>query len=370
MKKTSKSLTATLAVTGMLLAACGSDSDEAADGENVNESGDLIIDDQLIADAELYEAAKEEGPVVLYTGASEVSEREAADFYTEQTGLEVEIIRLAPNKLHERVLSEASADQLGADLIRSSGEDLITSYADADIFEPVELSDDITEPLFDNAVHQDGLYYSTYDRIYSFGYNHEAVDDENAPADWADLLSSNWSGNSGIVQVGAGGSTAALTRFHIDVLGEEWLEDYAANDPRIFDSSANLTDALARGEISVGTIPVATAYSATLDGAPITIAVPSEGFVAYPFFLGMSKTSANPAAAEVYMNWLLSKSAQEQATELGDYSVLEGMPNPTIGDVELPPADSDLVYRATVEESLANIESDADIWTEIFGYVG
>lgn len=366
--KMSKKMIAIIAAAGMALTACGSDNDGA--DENVEEGEDLVINDQVIASSDLYAAAKEEGPVVLYTGASEVSERQAADLYTEQTGLEVEIIRLAPNKLHERVLSEHSAGQLGADLIRTSGDDLIASYNNEGIFEAVELSEDISAPLFEAAVHEDGKFYTSYDRIYSFGYNHEVVSDEDAPANWADLLDEQWSGNSGIVQVGAGGSTAALTRFQLEVLGEDWLIDYAANDPRIFDSSANLTDALARGEIAVGTIPVATAYSATLEGAPITIATPEEGAVLYPFFIGMSESSRNPAAAEVYLNWLLSESAQEQATELGDYSVLEGMPNPTIGDVELPPADSDQAYRITVEDSLSNLEADAQLWTEIFGYTG
>ncbi|HIY66963.1 MAG TPA: extracellular solute-binding protein [Candidatus Agrococcus pullicola] len=366
MKNRKRTLLAGVAVGALALTGCG----DAATDTTTNEGGDLVVGDQIIATAEAYEAAQGEAPITFYTGASEVSEQQVADLFAEETGLEVDIIRLPPNRLNERILSEQAAGQLGADVIRISGEDLIEGIADADVFVPVDLQDDISQGLFEEAVFEDGLYYSSYDRIYSFGYNNQVVDEADAPEDWADLLDPKWSGQSAIVQVGAGGSTAALTRFQIDVLGEDYLEEYAANNPRIFDSSAALNDALARGEVAVGTIPVATAYSAVLDGAPISIATPVEGAPAYPFYIGQTGSSSSPNAAEIFMNWMLATSAQEQAASMGDYPVRDGISNPSIGDIELPPADSEFVYRATIEESLDNLESDAELWTEIFGYTG
>lgn len=367
MKNRKRTILAGIAVGALALTGCG---DGAGTETQTNEAGDLIVGDQVIATAEMYEAAQAEGPIVFYTGASEVSEQQVAELFAEETGLQVEIIRLPPNRLYERILSEQSANQLGADVIRISGEDLIAGIAEADVFAPVDLQTDIAEGLFEEAVFEEGLYYSSYDRIYSFGYNNQVVDEADAPEDWADLLDPKWRGQSAIVQVGAGGSTAALTRFQIDVLGEDYLREYAENDPRIFDSSAALNDALARGEVAVGTIPVATAYSAVLEGAPITIATPSEGAAAYPFYIGQTTSSSSPNAAEIFTNWLLANSAQEQAASMGDYPVRDGISNPSIGDIELPPAGSDFVYRATIEESLDNLESDAELWTEIFGYTG
>jgi iron(III) transport system substrate-binding protein len=359
---------AALAAASLVLAGCsgGGQTDAAAPSDN----GDLVISAEVIASAKVYEAAKKEGTIVFYTGGSEQSEREVADAFTEATGIEVEIVRLAPNKLSERVLSEVAANKLGADVIRISGEDLVAALADADVFQPTKLTDDISSALIPEATHEDGLYYNSFDRLYSFGYNNQVVDKKDAPENWSDLLDSKFAGKSGIVQVGAGGSTAALTRFQLDVLGQNWLKDYAANKPRIFDSSASLTDALARGEISVGSIPIATAYTAMLEGAPITIATPKEGAAAYPFYLGQAAQSKRSNAATVFVNWLMSESGQKLAASIGDYPVHEGMPNPTIGDIELPSADSDFAYRATLDESLANLEPDSKLWMEIFGYTG
>lgn len=358
---------AVVAAVGLVLTGCSSGSGGTAE---TNENGDLVIGGEVIATADVYQKAQQEGSLVFYTGGSEQSERQAADAFTEATGIDVEIVRLAPNRLSERILSEQAAGKLGADVIRISGEDLIVAIAGSGAFRPTQISPGIAEALDPDASYDDGLYFNSYDRVYSFGYNNQVVAEQDAPKNWSDLLDSKWNGKLGIVQVGAGGSTTALTRFQLGVLGPDYLKGYAANRPRIFDSSAALTDALARGEISAGPVPVATAYASSLEGAPITIATPEEGAAAYPFYLGQAAKQEHANAATVFINWLLSSSGQELAASIGDYPVHKNMPNSTIGDVELPPADGGFLHRATIDESLKNLEPDAAAWRQIFGYTG
>ena len=354
---------------GLLLAGCSA-SDNGQETPAPAAGGDLVVDGELVASAEVYEAAKQEGTLVFYTGASEVSEKEVTDAFTELTDIPVEIVRLAPNKLQERILSENAAGKLGADIVRISGEDLIVALAEDEVFQKTELTDDVAGSLIEGAAFDEGLYYNSFDRVYSFGYNNQVIAEADAPDNWAELTSADYKGQVGLVQVGAGGSTAALTRFQFDKLGEKWMKDLAANDPRVFDSSANLTDALARGEIGVGMVPIGTAYSAIIAGAPITIAMPEEGAAAYPFYLGQTQSTSRSNAATVFMNWLLSASGQSLAASIGDYPVNEKAPNPTIGDVELPALDSGFLYRSTLDESLANLEADAKLWMQIFDYTG
>jgi iron(III) transport system substrate-binding protein len=365
--RTLRAAIAGASVLGLALAGCAGGGGSAA---NTTENGDLVIGGELIAAADVYRAAQDEGGLVFYTGASEQSEGQVAEAFTEATGIDVEIVRLAPNKLTERVLSETAANKLGADVIRISGEDLITSLSDAGAFQATELAPDVAAGLVPEATYDNGLYFNSFDRVYSLAYNNQVVPEPEAPKNWADLLDPRWQGRTGVVQVGAGGSTAALTRFQLQVLGEGWMRDYAATAPRIYDSSAALTDGLARGAIAAGAIPVATGYSAMLEGAPITIATPAEGAAAYPFYLGKSSSMAHSNAATVFVNWLMSSSGQQLATSMGDYSVRQGMPNPTIGEVQLPAADSGFTFRASLEESLAHLRSDADLWMQIFGYTG
>ncbi|MEA9984253.1 ABC transporter substrate-binding protein [Subtercola sp. RTI3] len=359
---------AALAIVGLALTGCSAGS--SGGSVQTADNGDLVIDGEVVATADVYKAAKDEGSLVFYTGGSETSEQQVADAFTDATGIDVEIVRLAPNKLQERILSELSAGQLGADLIRISGEDLIAQLADQKAFQKTELSPDISKALIPEAIYDDGLYFNSFDRVYSFAYNNQVVSSDTAPKNWADLIKPEYAGKLGIVQVGAGGSTAALTRFQLDTLGQDWLESYAAAKPRIFDSSASLTDALSRGEIGIGPVPIATAYSAVLDGAPLTIATPEEGAAAYPFYLGETSSTKRPNASTVFINWLLSSAGQELAASIGDYPVHTGLPNPTIGDIGLPAADDGFVHRATLQESLDNLQPDASLWSQIFGYTG
>lgn len=348
-----------------LLTGCGGGSDPGSDAE-VETSDGLVIEGETLADAELFEAAKDEGSVIFYTGGSEQSEAQVTEAFTADTGISVETIRLAPNRLSERILSEQGAGKLGADVIRISGEDLTLAVAESGAFSPFEVPSEYQ--LTDDATYEDGLYYRSFDRVYSFAYNNQLVSPEDAPENWSDLLDPKWKGKLGIVQVGAGGSTSALTRFQLDTLGEEYLEGYAAQEPRIFDSVAAQTDALARGEISIATVPIATGYSSQEAGAPITLATPEEGMAGYAFYIGRTTSAPHPAAAEVFAKWLLSKRALAVSAAQGDYPARTDLESPTAGDLELPEADA--IYRSTMEESIQNLEPDAEIWKTVFGYTG
>lgn len=364
--KITKKAAVGVAVIALALSGCSS----AKSAESAAAGDELVVGGEVIASAKLLAAAKNEGSLVFYTGASEQSEAKVAEAFSEATGINVDIVRLAPNKLSERVLSENAAKKLGADVIRISGEDLIKGFADEGVFQKFAIDKTIAKNLIPEATFEDGLYYNSFDRVYSFGFNNQVISEKDAPQNWADLVKSKYSGQTGIVQVGAGGSTAALTRFQLDKLGEKWLKDYAANSPRIYDSSAALTDGLARGEIAIGTIPIATAYGAVLDGAPITIAVPKEGAAAYPFYLGVTSQAKNVNAAKVFVNWLMSLEGQNLAASLGDYPVHNKADDPSIGEKKLPALDSGFLYRSSLENSLKHLESDAEEWKQIFGYTG
>ncbi|WP_375001207.1 ABC transporter substrate-binding protein [Aeromicrobium sp. CTD01-1L150] len=366
MIRKNKRVTAVLGTAAlMLLAACGSG---GSDGPDLAEGEDLVLDGELIADSELLEAAQEEESVTFYTGGSEQSESALAEQFTEDTGIEVEIVRLPPNRLTERILSEQGADQLGADVMRTSGEDLTVSIAESGAFGTHRLPEgyDIAEDL----VYDGGAYYTSIIRAYSIAYNDQVLAEEEAPADWEDLTDDDLRGQLGVVQVAAGGSTAALTRFQLDQLGEDYLHDLAALDPRIFDSSGGLTDAIARGEVAAGPLPMATAYSAQQDGAPIAITTPEEGAAGYAYYLGLTAEPANPNGAQILVNWLMSSTGQAASAALGDYPAREDAPAPTLGDLELPGTESGFLFTYSPEETLGNVEADERLWRDIFGYTG
>ncbi|MET8353887.1 extracellular solute-binding protein [Micromonospora sp. NPDC005206] len=354
---------ASAAVGLVMLSACSNGSVSAEDVK-----GDLVVGNEVIADVNLYKQALGQGTLQFYTGGSDQSEQLVAEKFTEDTGIPVELIRLAPAKLTERILSEHSANKLAADVIRISGADLLQSLVDNGVFQAHNVPDSFA--LDDTARVKDGLYYRSFDRIYTFAYNNQIVSADQAPSSWAALIDPKWRGQLGIVQVSAGGAMAALTRFHFEKLGEKYLREFAGENPRTFDTVSSLVDALARGEIKVGTVPIATAYGAISEGAPLGVGIPSDGMAAFPYYVGISSSTSRLAAAQVFENWLLSARGQELAGTIGDYPVRSDVGAPKVEGLDLPPADSPLIYRHSPEESLRHLESDATLWKEIFGYVG
>lgn len=346
-----------LLVTGALvLSGCGNSDTEGA----AEEGEDLVVDGQTIASAELMEQAREEGTFTFYTASGEAGEQFLLDEFEELTGISGEVIRIVPSRLNERALSEHASDQLAADLIRTSGWDMIDELAESGVFQETELPDDFDFP--EEFVHENGIYYTSYNRPYLMGYN-EMEHEGEAPTSWNDLLEM---GASGVVEITASGTSQELVRFQREEMGDEWVEEQAASDVRVFDSASPLTDAMARGEIVAGPVPSTVGLSAANEGAPIAMVAPEEGFPVNQVVIGLTEQASNPAAAQVFLNWTLSTEGQSFATEVGDYPVNAEVGVPGLGETELPPLDDERVWTISKDDYLENYQEDADFWHELF----
>lgn len=105
----------------------------------------------------------------------------------------------------------------------------------------------------------------------------------------------------------------------------------------------------------------------TEDGAPIDYVVPEEGLVLFSFFAGKAATAKNSEAAEVFLNYALSKRGQRVVTQVGDYSVRTDVDPPVSLGRPLPSLDSDRVWIMPPEDEVKYGEADAERWKTAFG---
>ncbi|MGU3586028.1 ABC transporter substrate-binding protein [Rhodococcus sp. C26F] len=365
MKTRKVALTALSVVLATTLAACGGgDSDGVTSQAEVDTSAGLVIDGETIADKETYEVAKSQ-TLSLYSSYQESNEQAFIEAFTRDTGIKVDLMRLVPARLAERVLSEQGAGRLNADVIRTSDYDIVDSFTDAGVWNPYVVPG--TEEL-EEVVIQDGNFSRVTNVVQTFGYNTRAVTEEEAPTSWADLLDEKWRGKIGISQGATGGSNVALNWFVEEKLEDGYWEKLAALQPTIYDGAGQKLTAFARGEVPVATTGSASVnVTATEDKAPIDFVVPEEGFVTFDYYLGRTATAKNAEAAEVFMNYNFSKRGQELFTELGDYSVRPDVAPPTALGRELPPLDSDKVWRMPLTEVGRQAEYSQH-WAEAFNY--
>lgn len=372
MNKFFKTTTALLATTVLAVSAAACSAPQTVTlvtkAESISSNSDLVINGQLVADSELFAKAKEEGSITLYSGYVENSEKEVIKAFTEDTGIKVSLVRLVPNRLLERVLSEQGAGKLGADVIRMSEFSSVNAMKDAGAFTPYKVPN--YDQLDDTVKYDGGQFYRVFDPAFTFAYNTALVSEADAPKSWHDLLDPKWKGKIGTTQVGAGGSSAALVRFQRNVLGDDYLKAYAAQTPRIYDSSGAQQESLSRGEIHVATGVVSSVNIAASKNAPVKFVVPEEGFALYDYFLGMTPTAKKPAAAQVFMNWNLSKRGASVFAQIGEYPADASVPAPNVMGIQMPPMDSGLPHRGMPEDLAKNGKEDQAVWNQIFGYVG
>jgi iron(III) transport system substrate-binding protein len=337
----------------------------ARPAESIQRDDGLVINGERIATQDLWTRARAEGHITLYSGYTQDSEKTLLEQFESDTGLDVKLIRLTPNRLYERIVAEFGAGKFKADVVRISDAGFVTGLAKRGVFQTYRPP--TATNLRDDVEFDGGKYYRTFDPIYTFGYNTALVKEDEAPTTWNDLLGQRWSKNLGIAQAGAGGSALALTRFQRDVLGDDYLREYSRNT-RIFDSLGAELDGLARGEIEAGTVVVSSVNIAANENAPVAFVVPEEGVTAYDYYTGISSTSTNTAAAQVFMNWNMSKRGQQVFSDIGEYSVRSDIAAPHIRGTQLPDFDDPRVHRATPAEAIANAGDDQKVWNGIFGY--
>lgn len=338
--------------------------DDAADAAAADEDA-LVIDGELIADGDLYQDAVEEGQLLLYTTYAPDAMEQVSARFTEDTGIEVEQVRLVSPQLFERIMSEFGAGILEADIVENNDPQLMEEMAEAGVMTGHRVP--AWDAIPDELKRDDELFYNANQPLFAIAYNTELVSADEAPQTWEDLLDPRWEGNLGLSPIVTGvGWTTQLMLY--DLGGEEYWEGLAAQNPVIHDSIVPIVEEMVRGEIAVSINHVGTVLLQKSRGAPVDMVFPPEGLSAPPHFAGVSSAASHPSAARVYMNWRMSQHGGQVFTDLnGDYSAHPDIEPPEIAGTQLPSPSEVDVFRPTLEDWTVRKDELGDQWFEIFG---
>lgn len=311
---------AAAASAALVLSACSGGSPQvtptgAPPTTGVEEPG-FIIDGETIASAELYAAAQAEGSMVLYDSFPEAQWRAVLDVFTEDTGVEVEHIRVVTAQLYERAVSEAGAGRLPADAIGLGDIILMEDMAERGILAQYE-SPMATSALTPDQYDPDHYWYTASQNGIALAYNEAVVDPADVPKSWDDLLDPKWDGKIGFTPITIGGS--AFSSFYLlkEIGGVEYWEGLAANNPRKYESVVPMTQDIVRGEIPLGITSPSVVAAQRAGGAPINTVFFKEGTAAFANLVSVVEEASSPNAARLYVEWLLSERGQKTVSEVG-----------------------------------------------------
>jgi iron(III) transport system substrate-binding protein len=308
-------------VSGALLLvapACGG----ADDGESAEPGVDEVIAavEGLSGDArtrkleELAEA--ESGDFSLYTSMTAGHDATIAEAFEEAHGVSVAVYRASTEAITQRLLEEEDVGFRGADVVDSNGVTM-TVLAEREMLAPY---DSPSSAGLVAGSPQDG-WIESRSNSFVVSWNTELVPPGEQPRSWEDLADPRWRGKVA-VEAGDADWYLGLRTYWIEEEGKSESEadrlfESIARNAVVFRGHSAVEQLLGAGEFHV----VAANYlhivkGSIEDGAPVAWEPAVEPVITRPEGVAVLRSARRPAAALLYVDWLLGP-GQEVIAELG-----------------------------------------------------
>ncbi len=209
----------------------------------------------------------------------------------------------------------------------------------------------------------DGYYYAG--RLINMVLAYNTAEVAAPPSSWKDLLKSEFEGRLGFATTTAGSALATVGMLapHPD-FGWSFFEDLQANGAIQVKNNSTVREMLSTGEFKVGWVLDYMVRQAKADGAPIDYVWPEEGAAFIPSPVAIFKSSDNPDAAKLFVDYVISVGGQKTLVEKGNFI-------PVRADVDPPPGTPSLDEIARLPVDWAwiadNQEQIKEDFNAIFG---
>lgn len=272
----------------------------------------------------------DEDILTVYSGRSRNLVHPILEAFRDQTGIAIRVNYAGTSQIASTILEEG--DSSPADVVFLQDPGFLGLLSDEGILDT--LPDDILNKVDRRFRAQSGDWIGTSGRARTVVYNTSRIDpDVDIPDSILDFTAPEWRGRVGWAPQNAS-FQAFVTGMRV-LLGEdrtrEWLEGIQANDVRAYPNNVTTVQAAARGEIDVGFVN--HYYLRRF------LEAEGEGFGARNHYLGnrdpgalvltagvgILKTADSRDLAEEFIEFLLSKPAQEYfANETQEYPLVPG----------------------------------------------
>lgn len=302
------------------------------------------------------------GPLVLYTSQPDKDVKGTiAEFNKKYPNVKVEVFRSGTTEVLNKLRTEFSAGAPQPDLVLLADSVTMEALKRDDRLMAMKNADvaGIPAQFYD----KDRFYIGTKLITSGIVVNTKA---RFKPASWKDLLNPELKNQiampsplySGAAAISLGAWTADSS-----LGGWGYIDGLKANGAIAVRGNGAVLQQVANGEKSVGVLVDFMALNAKAKGSPVEFVIPKEGltFVTEP--VAMLKTARNVAAAEAFVNFLLSAQGQEFSTTLGYVPILKGVKSPA----GYPPAEQMKFMPLDTGKILDGIEPSKKRFGDIFG---
>ena len=270
--------------------------------------------------------------LIIYSGLHDFDTTALAEAFTEETGIEVEFIVGNIGDLTARV--DAESDNPQADILIGGSAELYDPIRDSLQQYTSPLAEEIDSRFNDPY----GYWQGWFTGVLAILYNTDRFEAEMAPLGvqppetWDDLLDPAWEGEFLMGDPATAGGARIFIANQIFRLGEEeawqFMEELDNNVHHYTPGAVTPIDMVGQGEFLIGMSWAHPTLDAIEEGQPITMVIPP--YTAYEIgAVAILAGAPNVENAQLFIDWLLSREAQELNVNLANrYSVRSDVDSP------------------------------------------
>lgn len=301
---------------------------------------------------------KGKGAITVYSGRSEELVGPVIKQFEKATGIDVKVRYGDTAELAATLAEEGS--QSPADVFWAQDAGALGAIAKENLFGKLDdATVDLVDPKYASSKAQ---WVGITGRARVAVYNPDLVKADQLPPSIDGLTETEWAGKIGWAPTN-GSFQAFVTAMRVakgDEYARGWLEGMLENKPKSYPNNDALTLAVSRGEVAVGLVNhyyllEMRAENPGLKGALHFFKGGDVGSLVNVAGAGVIKSSDDPDAAESFIKFMLSKTAQQYfADKVWEYPLIQGVAAhdslPSLDEIESP--DVDLSRLASLQETL------------------
>jgi iron(III) transport system substrate-binding protein len=276
--------------------------------------------------AKLMEAAKKEGKVMVYvsSNASDARALEAA-FEKKYPFINMEFYNTGKDALLSRYMLEARTRNYLADVYQSSVFPII-NLVEKGLLAKYESPE--REGYIDALRDKDGYWNAMYLNAVTMAYNSRMLKPDEVPSSYQQLLLPKWKGKMGFVLSHTEWYFAMLQSMG-EEKGRHYMEALSKQNIQARIGSSLMNQLMMAGEFPL----LISQYSTGVEelkktGAPIDWVALDPWFV-YPIGIAVTANNSHPAAARLYVDFILSEEGQTTLRQLSRIPARKDvLPNP------------------------------------------
>jgi iron(III) transport system substrate-binding protein len=275
----------------------------------------------------LLEGARKEGQVVFYASMEAVSAQKiVAAFEKKYPFIKVDATRIGSERMATRLVAEAQARKVRADVVQQSGFDffgglqkgLFDSY-----FSPERAA---FPPEYRD---EKGLWVMPAATLNVIAYNKKMVAAGDAPKSFWDLVEPKWKGQL-LMDENESKWMAGMISYFGEAKAMDLMRKLAGQDIQFRVGHSLLQTLLAAGERAAVVVAFANGVDRLKkDGAPIEW-VGADPIIGLTFGSAVAKDAPHPNAARLLSDFLLSREGQEVIASAGYYSPRADVSSPIL----------------------------------------